>query len=182
MGELAERHGDLIGFSDRKEEHGGKHWTKQGKGRRDAMGQTIVRADLEAFAAVDVGVVDDVVGYKVGRKGSSSVDNADRALPWGQAFADMDTIAVVVVAENGAAEEEVGRDVDRVDTYAAYEVSEEALLLGSECHAVACHCEEELPAGQVHGLSSSRAGKPRGLLLRASHPRQLLGGFFPRHV
>ena len=69
VGKLAERGGDLIGFSDRKEEHGGKHWTKQGKGRRDAMGQTIVRADLKAFAGEDVIVEDDVVGYKVGRKG-----------------------------------------------------------------------------------------------------------------
>ena len=110
------------------------------------------------------------------------MDNADRALPWGQAFADMDTIAADVVAGNGAAAEELGRDVDRLDTYAVYEVSEEALLLGSGCRAVACHCEEELPAGQVHGLSSSRAAKPRGLLLRASHPGQLLSGFFPRHV
>lgn len=97
----------------------------------------------------------------------------------------MDTIAVDVAAGNAAAEGEekhVGMYVDRVDTYVACEISEEVLVLSSGSHAVACHCEGELPAGQVHGLSSSWAGKPRGLvLLRASHPPRLLVVFFPSH-
>lgn len=141
----------------------------------------IARAGLGAFEAEDVNVVEDVAGYRFGRKGSSSVDNAGMALPWRQVFADMDTIAVGVAADTGAVEEDVGRDVDRAGTCAAYEEADEALLSDNGSHAVACHYEEELPAEQVHGGSSSRAGQPRGLLLRALHPRRLSAGFFPRH-
>lgn len=61
-GGLAELGGDLIGFSDPKEEHEGRHWTRQGKGRRDARGWMIARAGLRAFEAEDVDVVEDVAG------------------------------------------------------------------------------------------------------------------------
>lgn len=141
----------------------------------------IARAGLGASEAEAVNVVDDVAGCRFGRKDSSSVDNAGMALAWRQASADMDTIAVGVAADNGAVEEDVGRDVGRAGTCAAYEDGEEALVPDNGFHAVACRYEEEPPAEHAHGGSSSRAGKPRGLLVPASRRRRLSTGFLPRH-
>ena len=81
----------------------------------------IARAGSRAFAAGGVGAVDGAEGYMIGRRNSSWADNAGRALPYGRASADMDTIAVDVAADNGEAEERVGRHVGKVGTCVAYE-------------------------------------------------------------
>ena len=80
-GESGELGGDLLGFSDLKEVHEGKHRMRQEKGRLDAKEWMKTRAGLRAFEAEDVDVVEDVVGYRLGMKGSSWVDNAGMALP-----------------------------------------------------------------------------------------------------
>ena len=161
---LAELGGDWIGSSGLREEHGETYSMTQGRGRLDAMGWRTARADLWAGEAEDANAVEDVAGYMVGTKGSSWVGIADMALPWGLAFAGMDTIAADVAADNGAAEADAGRDVDRVGTSVAYEEVEGPLATDSASHAVACYYGEELPAAQLRGWCSSWPGKPRGLL------------------
>ena len=49
----------------------------------------------------------------------------------------MGTMAVGVAADNGAVEEDVGRDVDRAGTCAAYEDGEGALVSDNGCRAAA---------------------------------------------
>lgn len=77
------------------------------------------------------------------------------------ASAGRDTIAADVVVGSAVEGVDASRDVDRGGNVAY----EEVVVEGSDN---ACHCDEELPAGQVHGCYSSPPRKPRWLLWRGS--------------
>lgn len=181
----AETGGDSTGFLSPKGVREGTHWTMQEKVGLDAMGRRTMRAGLGAVEREAANEVEDVAGYKVDMKGSSWVDNADRALRRVRTSADKGTIAVGAAAGNmavevdGDADADGDRDVDSGDRWVAYEDVEKGQLPDGGFHAVAGHCGEELPAEQVHERCSSRARKPRGLGLEAVAPGPIVSVDLP---
>lgn len=97
------------------------------------------KTGLTKTEAVDVDVVEEAAGYRVGMMGSGLADSAGKVSTWAWASAGRGTIVADVVVGNDveAADERTG--VDRRGTYVACVVAE-AEELNSSYHAVFCHC------------------------------------------
>lgn len=137
-----------TGFSCRSEGHVGRRWMMWATAHLDV---TVWMKTKMGSAAVEIAAayaVEDVAGYKMDKTDASMVDNAGMGETWASGFVGKDTIAVDVLADNGAEGVAAGRDADRRGTFAGREeAAVEVQHSGS--HAGAAEC------------CSSRPRKPR---------------------